>query len=171
MENTNNLTDLEKLGQHFLSSNPVEALDFVRKAILAEVAYDKANMINKNEEVFLHGKDEYSFASGDLYKNIDILYISGSDQDQHNFWRIYVNGKDISWDQSSGTSLRISDSTSVSIFKITVNGKGVLFASPMSTFVNWRSVDTAMQHLAKEFDLQYVDQALYKLADKVGIIV
>lgn len=170
MENTTNLTDLEKLGQYFLSSNPVEALDFVRKAILAEVAYDKANMIDKKESVELLRRDQYDYASGDFYKDIDILYISPSDQDKHNFWRMFVDGKNVSWEGTSGKSIRISDSTSVSIFKITVNGKGVLFASPTSTFVNWNSVDTAMKHLAKEFDIQYVDQELYTLANIVGIV-
>lgn len=45
MKNTNELSDLEKLGHYFLENNPIEALNVLRNNILAEVNYKKRKYV------------------------------------------------------------------------------------------------------------------------------
>lgn len=171
MENTKELTDLEKLGHYFLSNNPVEALKVIRANILEEVNYKRKNMLDREEKVDLRTKEQYSSGNGDLFKDIDILFLSPSDKDVNNFWKIYVDNNGVDWVQKSGICINISNSTSISIYKVVINGKGVLFVYPSSTIVNWKSVDIAVNHIVNEFNVKYINEEFYQLAKESGIII
>jgi len=165
----NELSDLEKLGKYFLDNSPVQALEVLRKNILLEVEYYKENTFDKDEKVYLITKKKYSSGYGDTFDNIDFIFLSPSDKDKHKFWQTYIQDKEFSHDQKGGILITISDSTSVSIQKVVINGKNVLFVYPSSTFVNWKSTYTVIESMAVEFETKFIDDEDYKLATCVGV--
>lgn len=159
-----NLSDLEKLGHYFLQHNPKDALNVLRENILSEINFKKENMIDKEESVILKSKEKYSYGNGEIFGDIDVLFLSSSHQDIHNFWRLYVDKKDVEWIQKSGIGFEISKSTFLVLNKVIINGKGVLFAHPSSVIVNWKSVETVSKHISNEFNTKYINDEFSSLA-------
>lgn len=128
-------------------------------------------MLDKEEKVELRSKEQYSNGNGDIFKDIEILFLSASDQDINNFWKLYIENNKIDWIQKSGICIKISNSTSISIYKVIINGKSVLFVHPSYTIVNWKSVDIAAKHIANELNAKYINEEFYILALESGIII
>jgi len=158
--------DLNILGIEFLRNNPEEALELINKMHKDEIDKLNKNTIKRVEEVKLY---EECLGQGDMFTDIDIVYLTADDSDSHTFWQLYIMDKEVPYEQLSGSGCSISDSTFVGMYNYKINGKKVMFVYPTSTWINWDSLEKFSTDLAKQLKAKLIKQKFYDLKHELNL--
>jgi len=83
------LNKLDNLGLEFLKQNPEQAFNMITKQYEDQMKELRESSHSKEEDVILY---EECLGQGDMFTDIDVVYLTADDSDSHTFWQLYIDG-------------------------------------------------------------------------------
>ena len=161
------LNKLDNLGLEFLKQNPEQAFNMITKQYEDQMKELRESSHSKEEDVILY---EECLGQGDMFTDIDVVYLTADDSDSHTFWQLYIDGnKDATYEQKSGSGFNNNRFSKLCEYNYIINGKKVMFIYPTSTWINWDSLNTFTKDFAEKMNAKCIIQKVYELSRELDL--